>query len=105
MPDEARGSQLSNADSFLAARRLVVAALHDSAAPLLNDPGVGEHLADPAHDFMFAELEADSLVLTEICLFIEMKTGLSLSAGELRALGTINALARHLAARLAHPAE
>ncbi len=99
MPDDVSRSGRPDAD-FVAARGLVLEALRDSAVPSLNDAGVGENLNDPGHDYRFADLEADSLVLTEICLFIEAKTGLGLSTGELRALGSVNALARHLANRL-----
>jgi acyl carrier protein len=91
--------------TFPEARKLVVDALRASAVPSLDDPGVGGQLNDPATDYYFADLEADSLVLTEICLFVEAKTGLALSTGELRANRSINGLARYLVGRLANATE
>lgn len=85
-------------------RQVVIDALRASSATAMNRPDVARRLADPAADVLFDEVGADSLARMEVCIQIELATGLSLSTEELATHPSVNRLARHVQLLLAAPA-
>ena len=86
---------------FLAGRQIVIEALEASSLPALESSDIRYVLSYPDEDLAFAKLDADSLALMEICIFLELRTGIAFSLGDLDAHPTVNSLAEHLRFRLA----
>jgi acyl carrier protein len=82
-------------------RGIVIRALQASSALGTHSPEFAAQLADPAADVRFDEVEADSLARMEVCIQIELETGLSLSTEELLAHPSVNQLARRVQILLA----
>ncbi|MEO8667140.1 MAG: acyl carrier protein [Bauldia sp.] len=85
---------------FLAKRLILVEAVYASTIPTTGDPEIRRRLETPDEDLTFAALEADSLARMEICIFIELRTGLAVTTGDLEIHPSLNALAEHLSLRL-----
>ena len=66
----------------------------------LRNRGLTESFTSGAIDYPLDELEMDSLAEMELCIAIEVGTGVSLVPEDLRAYGTVGRLAAALEERL-----
>ena len=86
--------------TFEEARSHILQAFNHTSS-ILSETRFASQLADPGQDIALSELGLDSLAAMEICMKIEDETGVEIDLGDLAIYSSINALARHLAAKAA----
>jgi acyl carrier protein len=82
------------------ARTVIVEALHKTAN-VFSNPSISERLQSPSGEVRFEELGLDSLDITEWCIEIEARTGLTLDPAEIAGAKTIGDVAKLVAAKMA----
>lgn len=74
------------------ARRIVVEALRQASVHTIEEGDRVRRFLRGEADFSFDELELDSLARMEVCIAIEVKTGISIAPDELEPIGTVAGL-------------
>lgn len=75
-------------------RQMLVEALHSASVfGLRNDGWTGGSLS-ATQDVPFADLEMDSLGAMELCIAVEVNTGVSIVPNDLASIGTLGGLAQ-----------
>ncbi|MGE0717817.1 MAG: acyl carrier protein [Alphaproteobacteria bacterium] len=80
-------------------RRVLVEALEIGAVAAIHRPELREPFLAGEGDVELAGLDMDSLARMELCIAIEVETGVSLTPDELDGFATLGDLARQIAAR------
>lgn len=79
-------------------RQIILDALREASAyAMANDERAARFLAGES-DFTFEELDLDSLARMELCIAIEVATGVSIAPDELTAIQTLNGLVERVRA-------
>ena len=81
-------------------RRVLVDGLEAGAAHRVTDVSIRESSLAGTRDLTFAELEMDSLAKMELCIAIEVGTGVSLAPEELGRFAAIGEIVTMLRKRL-----
>ncbi len=66
----------------------------------IKDAGVQEGILNGETDLVFDEIEMDSLACMEVCIGIEIETGVSISPDELNKMGSLQKVAKSIISKL-----
>ena len=84
-----------------AIRAVIAAGLEQGACFALRNNGWREDFVDGRRDVSFEEMDIDSLAMMELCIAIEVETGVSILPNELVEYATLGAVAASVKAQLA----
>ena len=73
-------------------REIIADALEDASVTLFHDKGLRSLFLDGGIDVSLAELDIDSLGVVELCIFIEEKTGVSITPSDVAAMSSLGEL-------------
>lgn len=82
-------------------RRLITTGLEQGACFALRNNGWTEDFISGRRDVTLEEMDIDSLAIMELCIAIEVETGVSVLPDELVQHGTLGKLAAHVGQELA----
>lgn len=82
-------------------RQTIVTGLEQGSCFTLRDRGLRQAFLDGNHDIAFDELAADSLAIMELCIAIEVETGVSILPEDIVANPTLGAVAAHVRGEIA----
>lgn len=77
-------------------RQVLVDGLEIGSVALIYEPSVRAPFLAGAADVPLEQLEMDSLARMELCIAIEVETGVALTPDDLAAYATLGDLARHI---------
>ena len=80
-------------------RKLLVRALDDASVFGIRDEALQQSFVDGRRDVAFAELDIDSLARMELCIAIEVETGVVIVPGDLEHMASLGELARAICTR------
>lgn len=73
-------------------RNIIAQQLEYACLPVMRDKQLTPIFLQGRHDIALGELEMDSLAVMELCIGIEIHTGVSIVPNDLKSIGTLNRL-------------
>ena len=81
-------------------REIIADALEDASVTLFHDKGLRRSFLGGHQDVALAELDIDSLGVVELCIFIEEKTGVSITPSDVKAMSSLGELLSEIIAAM-----